>query len=270
MAATSYVIETKRFTLEPLTRRQAPLLAELGADPDVVKSLICDWSTPLKRLEIAEYWIEKNQEYGIWGVLDRYGQFGDAGRMIGFCGADEPLPLGGEGPEIYYAFGRETWGQGTGTEIAGALIDHLFQNLGVSAVEALVLAGLNAASGRLLEKLGMTLVGRYPLVEYVGDESGPTIRYELWRVETASPENARSNLEEAAFKIGQFVAAGAASEKDVFEALREAAVANGLAAGEGAEVVDRVIESSMRGGMAEDGWLHYRIKSFGSANPPAT
>ena len=190
--------------------------------------------------------------------------------MIGFCGADEPLPLGGEGPEIYYAFGRETWGHGTGTEVAGAVVDHLFQKLGVCAVEALVLAGLNAASGRLLEKLGMTLIGRYPLVEYVGDESGPTIRYEVWRVETASPEKARPNLEEAAFKIGQFVAAGAASKKDVVEALREATVASGLVAREGVDAVDRVIESSIHGGIAEDGWLHYRIKSVGDANPPAT
>ena len=55
MTRSSYVINTERFTLEPLTQAEARLLAELGADPDVVKPLICDWSTPAKRLEIAKY-----------------------------------------------------------------------------------------------------------------------------------------------------------------------------------------------------------------------
>ena len=270
MSANNYVIETKRFTLEPMLRSEAPLLAELGADPDVVKTLIGDWSTPRKRLAIAEEWIDSNQEYGIWKVLDRNGQFGEPGRMIGFCAADEPLPLGGQGPEIYYAFSRETWGHGIATEIAGAVIDHLFQKLGVDAVEALVFAGLNAASGRLLEKLGMNLVGRYPLAEYVGDEAGPTIRYELWRVETSLPENARSNLEAAAFKLGQFVTAGTESEKPVFEALRHAAEANGLVAREGAATIDRVIDNCLQRGKAEDGWLHYRITGADGAISPAT
>lgn len=260
MATNSYVIDTERFTLEPLTQDEAPLLAELGADPDVVKTLKCDWSTPSKRLEIAKYWIEGSQEYGIWGVLDRQGIFGDSGRMIGFCAADEPLPLGGEGPEIYYAFSRETWGRGVGTEVASAVIEHLFQELGVAAVEALVLAGLNPASGRLLEKLGMELIGRYPVVAYVGDECGPTIRYEVWRVETATPENVRRNLEEAAFKIGQFVGEGVASEGDASKALRQAAIANNLMAREGEDLVNRIIEKFLHDGMAESGWLHYRLE----------
>ena len=68
------------------------------------------------------------------------------------------------------------------------MIEHLFNDQGVNAIEALVLAGLNPASTRLLEKLGMSLVGRYSLAEYTGEECGPTIRYELWRVETASPQ----------------------------------------------------------------------------------
>ena len=76
-------LTTRRFTLSPLGQKDAPLLADLGADPDVVKNLICDWSKPERRLEIARYWIERNQEYGIWGVIDREDVFGVPKRFVG-------------------------------------------------------------------------------------------------------------------------------------------------------------------------------------------
>ncbi len=260
MTTDKFVLITDRFTLKPLTPGDAPLLADLGSDPDVVKPLICDWSTPSKRMKIAKYWITRNQEYGIWGVLDRKGIFGEPGQMIGFCAADESLPLGGKGPEIYYAFSRETWGHGVGTEVARVVIDHLFEELGVDAVEALVLAGLNPASGRLLAKLGMSFVGNYPLADYIGEECDPTIDYELWRVKNSTAENARMNLEEAAFKIGQFVGEEMASEKTMFASLLRAATENNHLASENEETLYRLINNSLIAGMAEKGWLHYRIE----------
>ncbi len=260
MTTDKFVLITDRFTLKPLTPGNAPLLAELGSDPEVVKPLICDWSTPSKRMKIAKSWIESSQEYGIWGVLDRKGIFGESGQMIGFCAADEPLPLGGKGPEIYYAFSRETWGHGVGTEVAQVVIDHLFEELSVDAVEALVFAGLNPASGRLLAKLGMSFVGNYPLADYIGEECDPTIEYELWRVKNSPAENARMNLEEAAFKIGQFVGEDMASEETMFASLIKAATENNHLANENEETLYRLINNSLIAGMAEKGWLHYRIE----------
>ena len=242
-----------------MDHKDAPLLADLGADPDVVKTLICDWSSAERRLDIAQYWIERNQEHGIWGVHDRVGAFGEAGQFVGFCAADEPLPLGGLGPEIYYAFKKKTWGNGVASEVVNAVIGYLFDDRGADAIEALVLAGLNPASTRLVEKLGMRLVGRYPFAEYAGEECGPTIRYELWRAETAAAPSARQNLEEAAFKIGQFVADGAASKDEMIVALHEAAGAAGLVAQMGADVVREIMKEFLEAGMAENGWLHYRI-----------
>ena len=246
--------------LEPLHEKDAPLIADLGSDPDIVKNLICDWSTPEKRLEIAQYWIERNQEYGIWGIFDREDSFGVPSRFVGFCAADEPLPLGGLGPEIYYAFRQEAWGKGVATETVHAVIEHLFTDQGVKAIEALVLAGLNPSSHRLLERFGMRLAGRYPLAEYAGDESCPTIRYELWRVETASPRRDRQSLEEAAFKIGQFVADGVASKDEMTVALENAASANGLTLRIGADAVSKAIDQFLSAGMVETGWLHYRME----------
>ena len=148
MSSRHPVLETKRFALEPMGLAEAPLLADLGADPEVVKTLICDWSKPDRRLEIARDWIAANQKHGIWSVLDRDGSLGAPGQFLGFCAADEPLPLGGLGPELYYAFSQECWGKGVASEVVKAVIAHLFLDRGVAAVEALVLAGLNPASTR--------------------------------------------------------------------------------------------------------------------------
>lgn len=252
-------LETERFTLRPLVEADAPLLAELGADPDVVKTLIFDWSTAERRLAIAKFWIEIGQDYGIWGVFDRQGTVREAGRFLGFAAAEEPLPRGGLGPEIYYAFAQDTWGRGVATETVRAVIGHLLRDQGFTAVEALVLSGLNQASTRLVETLGMTLVGRYPFAEYAGRECGPTIRYEVWRVETAPPETAQRSLEEAAYKIGQFVADGVETKQAAASALHDAARANGLETRLGDAALDRLIDARLEAGMADTGWLHYRL-----------
>jgi RimJ/RimL family protein N-acetyltransferase len=252
-------LETSRLSLVPMDENDASMLAELGADPDVVKTLICDWSTPENRLEIAKYWIEKNQEHGIWGVFDRGRNFDVPQDFIGFFAADEPLAKGGMGPEIYYAFRREAWGKGVASEVVSKGVEHLIHDQGVSAVEALVLAGVNPASTRLLEKNGMNLIGRYSLAEYAGEECIPTVEYELWRVETSAPESAKHNLEEAAFKIGQFVADGISSRDKMNAALVKASTVNSALSQMTAETIGKIISDNLNAGMKETGWLHYRI-----------
>ncbi|MEM7222627.1 MAG: GNAT family N-acetyltransferase [Pseudomonadota bacterium] len=251
MAKYRKTLTTKRFELRPMTAADAPKLADLGADPDVVKNLIFDWSTPALRLEIAKFWIRHHQETDLWGVIDRDQVF------VGFLAVDETLPESGQGPEIYYAFRQDRWGQGVASEVVRAGISHLFAEQGAAAVEALVLAGLNPASIELLEKLGMKLVGRYPLADYVGSACRPTMDYEVWRVANAPPERAEQTLQEAAFKIGQFVADGISSKAEMAAALERAAA--GLANRLGEETVQRLINQHLEAGLTEAGWLHYRV-----------
>ncbi len=250
---------TERFDLRPLTLEHAPYVADLGADPDVVKTLICDWSSAEQRLAIARAWIKRNQVFGIWGVFDRDGRFGGHGRFIGFCAVDEPLEHVGQGPEIYYAFCRSAWGKGVATEVVGIIMRHLFRRGDIGSLEALVLAGLNPASRRLLENLGMRLIGRFPHVAYADSQCAPTIRYEVWRVRTATPSNALRRLEEAAYKIGQFVAEGVGSKEAVAASLSAAAEANGLAARLGEGTVADIVDESLAAGLKENGLLHYRL-----------
>lgn len=259
MIKTHNTLKTGRCDLIPMAVADAQLIADLGADPEVVKPLICDWSRAETRLEIARYWIARNQEFGIWGVYDRAGAFGPKERFIGFCAADEPLPEGGQGPEIYYAFHRATWGRGLAGEVTETVVAHLFRDQGVAAVEALVLASLNPASNRLLERLGMRLIGRYSIADYAGEECEPTMDYEVWRVAGSAPEAVRRNLEEAAFKIGQFLGDGVGKRADMAAALEEAATKCGLAAGMPAEDIRALINRKLEAGMAETGWLHFRV-----------
>jgi RimJ/RimL family protein N-acetyltransferase len=237
-----------------MVQGDAPKLANLGADPDVVKSLICDWSTPENRLEIARYWIDRNQEYGIWGIYDRDDAFGAPDRFVGFFAADEPLPKGGLGPEIYYALSKHAWGKGVATEVVKTAMAHLFNDQGVRAIEGLVLASLNPASTRLLEKLGMRLIGRYAHADYTADECLPTIKYELWRVKNTPQETVRDVLKEAAYKIGQFVAEHVVEKHMMADALLRAS-------GDHGDAARKIIDEHLEAGMKEEGWLHFRISS---------
>jgi ribosomal-protein-alanine N-acetyltransferase len=60
--------------------------------------------------------------------------------------------------ELGYWIGRPYWGRGYCTEAATAILDYAFRDLGLHRVYASHLAR-NPASGRIMEKLGMTREG---------------------------------------------------------------------------------------------------------------
>jgi RimJ/RimL family protein N-acetyltransferase len=68
-------------------------------------------------------------------------------------------PLGGERENVGYWIGREYWGRGYATAAAAAVIALAFECLDCRQVAASHLAG-NIASGRVMEKCGMVIVGR--------------------------------------------------------------------------------------------------------------
>jgi len=75
------------------------------------------------------------------------------------------------------------------------------------------------------------------------------------------PQNAQHALEEAAFKIGQFVAEGVISKNEMLEALVKASFANGLESRVGKETVECIINEHLEAGMKETGWLYFRMRS---------
>lgn len=82
-----------------------------------------------------------------WALVDRTSDC-----LIGFCG----LVDGADVPEIGWRLARDYWGRGFATEAANAILNHAKDVLGISRVMATVQTE-NAASVRVIEKLGMTL-----------------------------------------------------------------------------------------------------------------
>jgi RimJ/RimL family protein N-acetyltransferase len=253
-------LRSRRFDLRPMGLDDATLFAEMAEDTEIVKYLVGDWSTARKRLENARDWIRYRNNLVIWGVFDRGGAVASAGDFVGICGVEAALPGIGAGPSIFYAYRQQVWGRGVASEIAAAVIEFLFDEAGVDAVEALVLPSLNPASSRVLEKHGMRRIGRYTIAGYTGDDCLPTMRYEIWRAQVALPADARSCITEAGFKIGLFVGDGISSYEEMSAALLVSAYENGLVDRVGVDEAKQVIAAALQAGMAENGWLYYRVE----------
>lgn len=85
----------------------------------------------------------------------------------------------------YLVGGRERWGQGLGTAVARAGLDHGFGVLGLHTIWAEA-ADANVPSVRILQRLGMTETGRGAPTTYV---DAPTFyrQFEIRRPATPAP-----------------------------------------------------------------------------------
>jgi RimJ/RimL family protein N-acetyltransferase len=117
------------------------------------------------------HWQEHN--CGWWAVLWRENQ-----ELIGWCGL-QFLPEFGE-TEVAYLLSKPYWGKGLATEAAQAAVQFGFQTLGLERLVAIAHVE-NAASQRVIEKLGMSFVEQLHLW---GIEC---YRYSLPRAAFASP-----------------------------------------------------------------------------------
>lgn len=99
-------------------------------------------------------WIDMQTEHGFskWALLDR-----DSGAYLGDAGLTV-LQATGE-IELGYRFGRAHWGRGLATEVATAWLAHALGPLGLDRVIGFA-DERNAASIRVLEKIGMTFARR--------------------------------------------------------------------------------------------------------------
>jgi ribosomal-protein-alanine N-acetyltransferase len=148
-------IETARLHLRPFTPDDVADLHRLWTDPLVRKYL---WDDLLIAREQAEAVVQGSLEgfaargFGFWTVKRK----GEAS-LLGFCG----FRFFGEPPqvEILYGLAPQSWGRGLATEAAGAILRYGFEECGLERV----LAGAdppNAASFRVMERLGMTFAER--------------------------------------------------------------------------------------------------------------
>jgi len=142
------IITTDRLTLRRPAHADAPVMARLLNDPDILR-MTASLPQPFFTLA-AEFWIMKqtadwqrglsyayvitNQNDGFMGVMDLFTN----------CDGDW---------EIGYWLARDYWGHGYITEAASAVISEGFRVFDLAFVDAGYFVD-NPASGRVLDKLG--------------------------------------------------------------------------------------------------------------------
>lgn len=151
------VLETARLRLLPATEADVDPLHDIWVDPDVRRYL---WDDIVIDRDIAAAVLAhsardwRDRGYGIWLVTER-----DTNAVAGFTGFRSPEDR--PEPELVFGLLPAFWGRGYATEAARAALDHL----GPRAIWAATDPD-NAASMRVLERLGMTVERRGKLVYY--------------------------------------------------------------------------------------------------------
>ena len=156
-------LESDRLVLRQFTSQDADQLIELDSDPAVMRFLtggepsmpddvVRDEVIP-SLLAAYDRW---NGRFGLFAAYEK-----ETGAFIGwFCLRPERSgPL--DQVELGYRLRRAAWGKGYATEGSTALVDKGFSELGVSTVWGETMA-LNVSSQRVMEKVGMSVVGSVP------------------------------------------------------------------------------------------------------------
>ncbi|HXG21896.1 MAG TPA: GNAT family N-acetyltransferase [Methylomirabilota bacterium] len=151
-------IETARLRFRPFTLDYVDVLHHLWIDPDMRRYL---WDDKIISRETAEEVVRASlasfaaHRFGMWAL-----RFPTDDTIIGFCGLrffDEPPQV-----EILYGIAPAYWGQGLATEAAHAVLRYGFAELQLARIWGGT-DGLNVASLRVLEKLGMTYEKTVPM-----------------------------------------------------------------------------------------------------------
>jgi RimJ/RimL family protein N-acetyltransferase len=152
---TAIIAETDRIALRPFEPADLGELAEILADPEVMRfSGGGPWSRERTKRFIqgcVEDYSEERWGFGLWAVVHK-----EDARLIGYCGLSRFDDVDGAPEvEIGYRLSREYWGRGLATEAARAVRDYAFSRLGLKRLISMI-ERENTASIRVAEKIGMT------------------------------------------------------------------------------------------------------------------
>lgn len=148
-------IGTKRLRLRPFQTTDAEAVHRLAGSQDVAAGTFLPH--PMDR-QAAQDWVTerlKDQAAGT-GVTFAITLL-ENGELIGSIGME--LMLVHEQGRLTYWLGRDYWNQGYGTEAVTALVEYGFNSLKLHRIYAPHFH-TNPASGRVLQKVGMTHEGR--------------------------------------------------------------------------------------------------------------
>lgn len=146
--------ETDRLVLRAPKESDYPSILQLGSDPEVMRYITYGKTqSPEEARKDLEKRIQLSQgKYGYWIVEEKSG-----GNFVGWLTL-KPLEKQSSF-EIGYRFLREHWGKGYATEGSHQLLHYAFDELRLKEVLAIAMPE-NTASRRVMEKLGLTHIGK--------------------------------------------------------------------------------------------------------------
>lgn len=150
-----FLLVTPRLHLREFTVEDARDIHLLNLDPEVIRYT---GDAPFPSVAAAAKFLEGYDHYrryghGRWAVELR-----ENGTFLGWCGLKYTPEL--DEHDIGFRFMRVHWGKGYATEAALACLGHGFEVLGLTTVVGRAMKA-NAASIRVMEKMGMQYVGPY-------------------------------------------------------------------------------------------------------------
>ncbi len=149
--------ETDRLLLRPFVLEDAPFILRLLNEPAFHRYI---GDRGVRTLEQAETYLKD-------GPLASYERHRHGLGMVSLKNSGEPIGTCGllkrdyfEHADLGYAFLASSWGMGYALESARAMVTHAYLQMGIHQILATV-DPTNAASIRLLEKLGFTFERRH-------------------------------------------------------------------------------------------------------------
>lgn len=163
-------IVTPRLKLRPARIEDLEAIHAVLSHPEAMRW----WSTPPHdEIEQSQDWLEGMIANTAAGAADFIIE--REGRVIGKAGC-------WKAPDVGYILHPEAWGQGFASEALGAVVDHVFATMDIDALNADVDPN-NAASIRLLERLGFTNTGEAKATWHVGGQWMDSLYYGLKRAD---------------------------------------------------------------------------------------
>jgi [ribosomal protein S5]-alanine N-acetyltransferase len=147
-------LETSRLIGRPIAEGDVARLRILHNDERVMATLSAT-GKKLSRTETAgvlgKFLVAADDAgRGVWVFHTR-----NDGTFVGYCGARKYMEGGLNETELLYAVPWAEWKNGFATEMAAAVIAHMFKSSGLSEMVSFTLP-TNAASRRVMEKCGFT------------------------------------------------------------------------------------------------------------------
>lgn len=162
---TNYILETPRLLLREFHEEDAPHFYKLNEDPEVTRYT---GDLPFRDEEAARQFLldydqYEKHGYGRWAVLLK--PENTRPEWIGWCGLKYIPEL--DETDVGFRFFRSYWGRGYATEAARACLAYGFGALGLKRIVGRAMKE-NAASVRVLQKIGMEFWKEFDFMEHPG------------------------------------------------------------------------------------------------------